>query len=35
VILIGCLGIALNFVLVRLVRTLFPGVTAASERSQA
>lgn len=30
---IGCLGILVNFGLVRLVRVLFPGVTAASERS--
>lgn len=35
VILIGCLGIVLNFVLVQLVRTLFPGVAAATERSRA
>jgi ABC-type nitrate/sulfonate/bicarbonate transport system permease component len=33
VIVIGALGILLNFVLVRLVRALFPGVSAASERS--
>ena len=30
---IGCLGILVNFGLVRLVRVLFPGVSAASERS--
>jgi sulfonate transport system permease protein len=35
VILIGCLGILLNYALVRVFRTLFPGVAAASERSQA
>lgn len=33
VLLIGTLGILVNFALVRLVRTLFPGVAAASERS--
>jgi ABC-type nitrate/sulfonate/bicarbonate transport system permease component len=35
VILIGCLAIVLNFALVRVVRLVFPGVAAASERSQA
>ena len=35
VLVIGTLGILLNFALVRLVRILFPGVTAASERSAA
>ena len=35
VLVIGCLGILVNFALVRLVRILFPGVAAASERSAA
>jgi ABC-type nitrate/sulfonate/bicarbonate transport system permease component len=35
VVLVGVLGILLNFVLVRMVRLLFPGVAAASERSLA
>lgn len=35
VLVIGALGILVNFALVRLVRILFPGVTAASERSIA
>lgn len=35
VLVIGVLGILLNFVLVRVVRVLFPGVSAASERSLA
>ena len=35
VIVIGVLGILLNFVLVRLVRLLVPGISAASERSIA
>jgi ABC-type nitrate/sulfonate/bicarbonate transport system permease component len=35
VLLIGTLGILVNFVLVRIVRLLFPGVAAASERSAA
>ncbi|HEX3803171.1 MAG TPA: ABC transporter permease subunit [Solirubrobacteraceae bacterium] len=33
VLVIGSLGILVNFALVRIVRVLFPGVTAASERS--
>lgn len=33
VLVIGALGILLNFALVRIVRVLFPGVAAASERS--
>jgi sulfonate transport system permease protein len=35
VLLVGVLGILLNFVLVRVVRVLFPGVSAVSERSLA
>jgi sulfonate transport system permease protein len=35
VLVIGTLGILVNFALVRIVRILFPGVTAASERSLA
>jgi sulfonate transport system permease protein len=35
ILVIGTLGILLNFILVRLVRALFPGVSAASERSLA
>jgi ABC-type nitrate/sulfonate/bicarbonate transport system permease component len=33
VLVIGALGILVNFMLVRVVRLLFPGVAAASERS--
>ncbi len=35
VLVIGTLGILVNFVLVRLVRILFPGISASSERSLA
>jgi len=35
VLIIGTLGILVNFALVRLVRTLFPGVAASLERSVA
>jgi ABC-type nitrate/sulfonate/bicarbonate transport system permease component len=35
VLIIGVLGILLNFVLVRMVRVLFPGVAAAAERGVA
>ena len=35
ILVIGVLGILLNFLLVRLVRVLFPGVSAASERGLA
>jgi ABC-type nitrate/sulfonate/bicarbonate transport system permease component len=34
ILVIGTLGIIANFGLVRLVRSVFPGVAAASERSQ-